>query len=322
MDLMTNTKSQLEMSRNVHDSQSTDKLRAAVASGDKGAIEEAAKQFEAIFVQMLLKSMRKAQEAIADKDSPFNSDQVKYYRDMHDQQLATDMATNGSIGLAQVIIQQMGGDDRITPAGAVRANGDISILNRAQVMRRQQAEDAVFGPYQNDRANSKRAAFESPQHFVESLYPQAVAAAEKLSIDPKALLAQAAVETGWGKYVIHQGNGSSSHNLFGIKADKRWQGDKAIVDTLEYVNNVPEKQQAAFRSYQDFSGSLNDYVEFIQGNPRYQQAIEQTQSPDKYFNALQEAGYATDPAYAEKVMSVYKGDLLNGLLYALPEAGE
>jgi len=122
--------------------------------------------------------------------------------------------------------------------------------------------------------------------------------------------------------VIHQGNGNSSHNLFGIKADKRWQGDKAVVDTLEYVNNVPEKQQAAFRSYQDFSGSLNDYVAFIQGNPRYQQAIEQTQSPDKYFDALQEAGYATDPAYAEKVMSVYKGDLLNGLLHALPEAGE
>lgn len=320
MDLMANTKSQLEMSRSVHDLGSLDTLRAAAKSGDNGALEEAAKQFEAIFVQMLLKSMRKAQEAIADKDSPFNSEQVKFYRDMHDQQLATDLSTNGSIGLANIIVQQMGTNQGVMPASAVRSNGDLSILNRNQVLNRQKSEDAVFGPYLPDTSNNKRAAFESPKDFVESLYPQAIAAAEKLNIHPKALLAQAAVETGWGKYVIHQGNGNSSHNLFGIKADKRWDGEKAVVDTLEYVNQVPEKQQAAFRSYQNYEGSLNDYVEFIQGNPRYRQATEQTQNPDKYFDALQEAGYATDPAYADKVMSVFKGDLLNDLLSNLPSA--
>lgn len=314
MDLMANTKSQLEMSRSVHDLGSLDTLRSAAKSGDKGALEEAAKQFEAIFVQMLLKSMRKAQEAIADKDSPFNSEQVKFYRDMHDQQLATDLSTNGSIGLADIIVQQMGIHDHVTPASAVRSNGDLSTLNRNQVLMRQRAEDAGLGAFSPDTSNNKRAAFDSPKDFVEGLYPQAIAAAEKLNIDPKALLAQAAVETGWGKYVIHQGNGNSSHNLFGIKADKRWDGEKAVVDTLEYVNHVPEKQQAAFRSYQDFGSSLNDYAEFIQGNPRYRQATEQSHSPDKYFNALQEAGYATDPVYAEKVMSVYQGDLLNDTL--------
>jgi flagellar protein FlgJ len=314
MDFSANAKSQLEMSRSVHDLGSLDTLRSAAKSGDEGALEEAAKQFEAIFVQMLLKSMRKAAEALADKDSPFNSDQVKFYRDMHDQQLATDMSTNGSIGLADVIVQQMGINNGVMPAGAVRSDGNLSVLNRQQVMLRQRHEGALFGDVANATNTNKQAAFNSPQEFVEHLYPQAIQAAEKLNIDPKALLAQAAVETGWGKFVIHQQDGASSHNLFGIKADKRWEGDKAVVDTLEYVNNIPEKQQAAFRSYSDFGDSLNDYIHFVQSNPRYEQALGKTESPQQYFKELQQAGYATDPAYAEKVMSVYNGALLNDLL--------
>lgn len=314
MDFSANAKSQLEMSRSVHDLGSLDKLRSAAKSGDTGALEEAAKQFEAIFVQMLLKSMRQAQEALADEDSPFNSDQVKFYRDMHDQQLATDLSTQGNIGLADVIVQQMSINNGVMPASAVRSDGDLSVLNRQQVMLRQRNENVLFGDMGNSTPSSKQAAFASPQEFVQHLYPQAIVAAEKLNIDPKALLAQAAVETGWGKFVIHQPGGVSSHNLFGIKADKRWEGEKAIVDTLEYVNNIPEKQQAAFRSYTNFSDSLNDYTNFVQSNPRYEQALENTQSPKDYFRELQQAGYATDPAYADKVMSVYNSDLLNDLL--------
>lgn len=310
MDLMANTKTQLEMTRSVHDLGSLDNLRAAAKSGDDGALEEAAKQFEAIFVQMLLKSMRKAQDAIADKDSPFNSEQVKFYRDMHDQQMATNMSTNGSIGLAEVIVQQMGINNGVMPASAVRPNADLSSINRERVLMRQRSEDAMLGPV----TSSKQAGFSSPQEFVQNLYPQAIEAAEKLNIDPKALLAQAAVETGWGKYIIHQSDGSSSHNLFGIKADKRWQGDKAVVDTLEYVGQMPERQRASFRSYQDFGDSLNDYVDFVQSNPRYEQALQKTQSAKDYFSALQEAGYATDPSYADKIMSVFEGPLLNELL--------
>ncbi len=310
MDITANTKSQLEMSRSVHDLGSLDTLRSAAKNGDKGALEEAAKQFEAIFVNMLLKSMRQAQDALADKDSPFNSDQVKFYRNMHDQQMANDMSTKGSIGLADVIVQQMSLNDGVMPASAVRSDGNLSVLNRQQVMQRQRAEDAILG----DMSTQKKAAFESPQEFVQTLYPHAVTAAEKLGIEPKALLAQAAVETGWGKYIIQQNDGESSHNLFGIKADSRWQGDKAVVDTLEYVHNVPEKQQASFRSYQGFDGSLNDYVNFVQSNPRYQQALQNTHSTKQYFTELQQAGYATDPAYTDKIMSVYNGSLLNDLL--------
>ncbi len=312
IDLTANSKSQLEMSRSVHDLNSLNKIREAEKNGDENALKEAAKQFEAIFVKMLLKSMRKAQEAIADKDSPFNSEQVKFYRDMHDQQLATDLSTQGSIGLADLIVKQMSINDEMMPASAVRSDGDLSILNRQQVQSRDNSEQVLFGDIQGN--TTKRAAFESPQEFVNALYPKALEAAEKLNIDPKALLAQAAVETGWGKYVIHSNDGGSSHNLFGIKADSRWQGNKAMVDTLEYVNNLPEKQRASFRSYDDFSSSLNDYVDFVQSNPRYEQALEKTDSAQQYFDALQEAGYATDPAYSKKVMSVFNGELLNGLL--------
>ena len=251
-----------------------------------------------------------AQEAIADKDSPFNSEQVKFYRNMHDQQLATNLSTNGSIGLADVIVQQMGINNGVMPSGAVRSDGDLSILNRERVLTRQQNEDAILGA----QGATKAAVFDTPKAFVENLYPQALEAAEKLNIDPKALLAQAAVETGWGKHVIQQSNANSTHNLFGIKADSRWQGEKAVVDTLEYVDQLPERQRAAFRSYQDFASSLNDYADFVQSNPRYEQALEKTQSPNEYFSALQEAGYATDPKYADKVMSVYEGSLLNDLM--------
>ncbi|MFT4653978.1 MAG: flagellar protein FlgJ [Patiriisocius sp.] len=314
MDMSSTVKSQLEMSRSVHDLGSLDTLRAAAKGGDEGALEEAAKQFEAIFVQMLLKSMRQAQDALADKDSPFNSEQVKFYRSMYDQQLATDLSTKGNIGLADVIIQQMGTNNGVTPASAVRSDGNLSVLNRQQVMLRQRNENELFGDVTSANQASKQAAFSSPQDFVQQLYPQAIAAAQKLNIDPKALIAQAAVETGWGKFVIHQPDGASSNNLFGIKADKRWDGPKAVVDTLEYVNNIPEKQQAAFRSYANVGDSLNDYIQFVQSNPRYERALENTSSPKQYFKELQQAGYATDPAYAEKVMSVFNGDLLNDLL--------
>ncbi|MBF7072333.1 flagellar assembly peptidoglycan hydrolase FlgJ [Glaciecola sp. MH2013] len=321
MDASANTKSQLEMSRNYHDMGSVNKLREAAQSGDKGALEEAAKQFEAIFVQMMLKSMRKAQDALADKDSPFSSEQVKFYREMHDKQLATDLSANGSIGLADIIVQQMNPGDEMMPAGAVRSDGDLSVLNRHNVAAVQNAQDRVLGENNQNVAKDnvaagafKQSVFASPQEFVKALYPHAVEAAKALNISPKAMIAQAALETGWGKSIIHKGDGENSHNLFGIKADKRWEGEKAAVDTLEFVNNVAEKQQASFRSYGSFTDSLSDYVDFIKSNPRYEKATQKTESPQDYFEALQDAGYATDPKYAEKVMSVFNGSILGDLL--------
>lgn len=298
MDMSNSIKSQLDMARNVHDMSSLNQLKSAAKANDEGALREAAEQFEAIFVNMLLKSMRKAQEAIADKDSPFNSQQVKFYRDMHDQQLAVDLAGGGSLGLADIIVRQLGNEQLLNRAGSEMTSGDLASYNRQQRQAVVAAEDRVLP------TETKRAGFASPQDFVEQLYPLAQEHAKSLGIDPEALIAQAAVETGWGQHMIHTASGSNTHNLFGIKADNRWKGDKATVQTLEYQGDIARQQKAHFRAYPSLDQAMQDYVNFVSDNPRYQSALENTRNPKVYFEQLQKAGYATDPKYADKVMSV------------------
>ena len=116
MDVL-NTKSQLESARNVHDLSSLNRLREAAYSKDDKALKEAAQQFEAIFVQMMLKSMRKAQDAMADKDSPFNTEEVKFYRDMHDKQLAQDLSSGGGVGLGGFFRYRLPGVPEVSVAG-------------------------------------------------------------------------------------------------------------------------------------------------------------------------------------------------------------
>ena len=150
-----------------------------------------------------------------------------------------------------------------------------------------------------------KAAFKSPEEFVATMLPMAQAAAEKIGVDPRYLVAQAALETGWGKSIIRQQDGSSSHNLFGIKAAD-WQGESARVLTTEYVNGQPTKESASFRAYGSFEQSFNDYVSFLQNNERYDNALDSAANPKTFVRELQRAGYATDPQYANKVAQIAK----------------
>lgn len=143
----------------------------------------------------------------------------------------------------------------------------------------------------------------SPEAFVASIWPQAQRAAQELGIDPKVLVAQAALETGWGKSIIRQQDGSSSHNLFGIKAAD-WQGDSARVLTTEYVDGKQVKETASFRAYGSFEQSFNDYVNFLQNNERYDGALDSAANPKRFVSELQRAGYATDPQYANKIAQI------------------
>ncbi|ANB26365.1 flagellar rod assembly protein/muramidase FlgJ [Alteromonas stellipolaris] len=310
------SKNQLDMARNVHDLGSINKMREAIASGDESVLQEAAEQFEAIFVQMMLKSMRKAQDALADENSPFNSQQVKFYRDMHDQQLATDLTSGGGLGLADIIVKQMGqSEDSYLPASVIRSDGNLSSLNRDRVIATEQAQETVLASESKGvQSATKDSMFDNPEDFVETLRPYAEQVAEKYGMDAKAIIAQAAVETGWGKFVIHNADGESSHNLFGIKANAQWEGDQAVVDTLEFNSGIPQKQKAAFRSYASLEEAVDDYGRFIVTQPRYQQAVEQASDAQSYTRELQSAGYATDPNYASKIMAVYNSDRLNGLM--------
>ncbi len=314
MNLQNTSQSQLEMARNASDISGLNNLREAMASGNGEVLQEAAQQFEAIFVQMMLKSMRKAQDALADEDSPFNSEQVKFYRDMHDQQLAVDLSSNGGLGLADLIVKQLGQQDPdYRPASTLRSDGNLSSINRerSEAVSRAQAtmlDSASAG----SQSAYKAAMFSDQQDFVETLYPYAKKAAEALGTDARAIIAQAAVETGWGQYVIHDKYGNSTHNLFGIKANNQWQGDQAVVDTLEFSNGVPERRKASFRQYDSLESGLADYVDFIRTQPRYQQAVANGADASQYFSELQQAGYATDPQYASKVMAVYRSDAVQG----------
>ena len=132
-----------------------------------------------------------------------------------------------------------------------------------------------------------------------------------MGVEPKAIMAQAALETGWGKFIIHQADGKNSHNLFGIKADHRWNGESARVSTLEYRNGIAKKEVAPFRSYDSYEHSLRDYGKFILNSSRYTDAVKNGESIKAYSEGLQNGGYATDPNYAKKIQRIAGGDVLN-----------
>ncbi|TLP72275.1 flagellar assembly peptidoglycan hydrolase FlgJ [Pseudomonas nitroreducens] len=148
--------------------------------------------------------------------------------------------------------------------------------------------------------------FASADDFVSTMLPMAERAAKRIGVDPRYLVAQAALETGWGKKMIAQRDGSSSHNLFGIKTGSSWKGDSARATTTEFEKGKEVKEVASFRAYNSFEQSFQDYVSFLQNNDRYQGALDSAARPDQFMKELQRAGYATDPQYARKVNQIAK----------------
>ncbi|GAA4496738.1 flagellar assembly peptidoglycan hydrolase FlgJ [Pseudaeromonas paramecii] len=157
-------------------------------------------------------------------------------------------------------------------------------------------------------SRSRSQQFDSPQEFVRQLLPVARQVAAKLGLSPEALVAQAALETGWGKHVMPGADGESSRNLFGIKAGSRWQGQQTQMNSLEYEDGKPVMRLSQFRSYNSYAQSMKDYVELIGRHPRYEKARAVAQDPEAYFEALQDAGYATDPHYARKLKQVLRSE--------------
>jgi len=153
--------------------------------------------------------------------------------------------------------------------------------------------------------------------FPNSLWGYAEQAAKQLQVDPKVLMAQAALETGWGKHVMRTEQGYSSNNLFGIKANKTWDGEKTQVASLELENGTLNKQRSTFRVYNNHADSFNDYTQFISNETRYQKALNATAEPETYLQELQSAGYATDPDYADKIGRIYHSPLLNDAIRTL-----
>ncbi|WP_455926933.1 flagellar assembly peptidoglycan hydrolase FlgJ [Pseudomonas capeferrum] len=149
-------------------------------------------------------------------------------------------------------------------------------------------------------------AFSSQDEFVATMLPMAKQAAARIGVDPRYLVAQAALETGWGKSVMRAEDGTSSHNLFGIKAGQSWQGEQARAITSEFRDGAMVKETAQFRSYNSYQDSFHDLVTLLQSNDRYKEVVKSADNPEQFVRELQKAGYATDPDYASKISQIAK----------------
>lgn len=311
---------------NYFDLQGLEQLRQKTKKNDKETIREVANQFESMFATMLIKSMREANEAF-ETDSPFNNKQTKFYTDMQDKQLAVDISRHGSLGLADALVRQLDPSSMVRPQAL--SQDQLSMPNDAQKMldlnpekRIQdfkapdklqpslhiQADNMILTKADKQVDELQKTTFSSPKSFIEALLPYAKKAAKSLGISPEVMIAQSALETGWGQKILQKSDQKSSFNLFNIKSHNNWQGESVSKKSVEVEDGVSVQRNSSFRVYQNLQESFKDYSDFIRKNRRYEQALEQGNDPVRYIEALQQAGYATDPQYAEKVKSIMKSD--------------
>lgn len=293
-------------------------LKRDARAQDPNAVREVARQFESIFAKMVLSSMRQATFG----DSLFGSDQQQFYQGMFDDQLAVELTKGRGLGLADMLVQQL------TRAGLVPSDkvgeadsGSAALSSAADAAGKKLAFDTgASGSAEIERSflpapargaggappvpSSFSSSIKSKEDFIEQLWPCAEEAGRELGIDPRNLLAQAALETGWGKSLPCDASGSTSFNFFGIKATESWTGDSVSVRTLEFEGGLPTPKNAKFRAYDSAADSFRDYVEVLRNNPRYASALNTGNDTQAFAKGLQQGGYATDPRYAEKIASI------------------
>jgi flagellar protein FlgJ len=276
------------------DSRTLDRLRTTARDDPRAALNGAAKQFEAVFVNMLLKSMRDA----LPQDGPFQSDTTRMYTGMLDQQLAQDIAGKG-IGLADMLVKQLERHPSVAQTGAGRPMPEATPAA---------APAAPARPASPIDARVRRSAH--PTGFVEKLLPHAQAAAAETGLPARFILGQAALESGWGRGEIRRADGSTSFNLFGIKAGRGWTGKTVEVMTTEYTGGVPRKVMQTFRAYDSYAEAFADWSRLLTQSPRYAKAVAAGSDGAAFARELQAAGYATDPGYADKLTRVLNSALL------------
>ena len=271
------------------DTRSIDALRSSAARDPKAAIREAAKQFEALFMQQLMKSMR---EATLSSGMLENSG-TQMGTEMLDTQFANKM-TGLKGGLSDVIARQLErqmGGVAAPAAAAAGAPSAAAIAASASGI----SADAAAPPAVAAKVSSRQA------DFLQSHLRSAQAAQAASGIPASFMVAQAAHESGWGKHEIRHTDGTPSHNLFGIKAGSGWSGPVAEVTTTEFIGGIARKVTAKFRAYASYAESFSDYAKMMKTSPRYAQVVASADSPQGFAQGLQRAGYATDPAYADKL---------------------
>ncbi|MBT2791539.1 flagellar assembly peptidoglycan hydrolase FlgJ [Paraburkholderia strydomiana] len=302
------------------------KLSAQAKASPQAGMKVAAQQFDAVFTQMMLKSMRDA----TPQDGPFDSHDSATFTSMMDQQMSQQMSQKG-IGVADAMLKQLmrnqgmqvsgpngaggagglagmanalgggsGGDEGQTAAlnALAKAYGNAQANGQLAMGKGYSANSALTPPLKGDGSSPKVDA------FVDKLAAPAQAASAATGIPARFIIGQAALESGWGKSEIKKADGSTSHNVFGIKATKDWTGKTVSTLTTEYVNGKPQRVVEKFRAYDSYQDAMTDYASMLKGNPRYAQVINSAHDVKGFATGMQRAGYATDPHYAKKLMSI------------------
>ena len=334
-----------------------DLKRLARSEGESdAALRATAKQFEALFLQMVMKSMRQASPS----NGLMDSEQTRMYQSLLDQQMALNMAQAKGTGLSEVIYRQLGGKDAAAAANPggkdVEAGGfDLASVARRPAIPAVRAREAealaaealaglpaaarVPGMGVGVGAGSfsagsiyERAAIEAQlaeavrsardatgavsqpaRDFVAEVWPHALEASRTTGIPPQFMVAQAALETGWGQKQLRHPDGSPSHNLFNIKAGSAWRGNTVAREVTEYAGGQAYTESARFRAYGSYAESFRDYASLMTRSPRYADVLGQT-DPAAFARSLQDAGYATDPMYADKLTRIIGGNTLRNAL--------
>jgi flagellar protein FlgJ len=291
------------------DTKGMSELKQSAQAGSPDALKKAATQFEAMFINMMMKSMRDATPA----DQLNDSQQNKMFTSMLDQQRSQDMAKKG-IGLADMLIRQLSNQAGVQ-AQALAIGGDQNVVRSDSMPTGRTASElistpgALLAPSNVGYGASGKAQAPHVRSFQEKLSAPAAEAERATGIPAKFMLGQAALETGWGKREIKNPDGSASNNLFGIKAGPGWTGKVASATTTEYVNGVPHTRVEKFRAYDTYADSFKDYAKLITSNPRYEKVLANAKDATGFAHGLQRAGYATDPLYAAKLTRIINHNL-------------
>ncbi len=309
------------------DLRSLDRLKANAGTQPSGQIKEVAKQLEGLFMQELVKSMR----ATTMQTGMLDNAATDMGTNMLDGQLSSQL-TGLPGGLSDVIARQLErqlGGKAEAPTSPLAGMGDLKMGDMPDApetgtaaasptqtpgIRNASPAEARTGapantlaspattPAANAAANTSR--LSTSQQFISRHHEAARAAEQATGIPASNILGQAALESGWGKHEIHMKDGTPSHNLFGIKATSDWKGKVAEVSTTEYIGGVAHRVTAKFKAYDSYEAAFKDHARMLSQSPRYSQTVAQADTAQGYARGLQKAGYATDPAYADKLTRV------------------
>lgn len=302
-------------------------IQRQAKSNDPKALKAAAQQFEALFLQMVLKSMRDA----TPKEGMFDSEQSRMYESLLDSQMSQLMSSKKGVGLADVLVRQM---TRQTAAASTSADGDARQMmldlfpNGIDFPR---GRTFNFPPAPGTNAVPPAPTLNPPpgfspaigggaplsppanaREFISRVLPDATVASQETGIPVAFLIAHAALETGWGRSEPKGTDGRASHNLFGIKAGRSWPGDSVEASTTEFVQGVAQRRVERFRAYDSYTESFRDYANLLTTNPRYAGVLG-AQDAGRFARGLQAAGYATDPQYAAKLERVIGSFSMSGV---------